>query len=206
MGVTSLNHHNIDDNAKARLFYLWRSECENQKRMICPFDWFPYSTYCYKLHLFYLLGLHSGLIKSSKKAKTHIDHLYLYYLPFCQVFISNDKYHAETVPLFMTEKQRFICGEEIKKDLNEIKHVLTSLSAEQRQQYNYKNYPPERDNSIICRLFDTFCPGWRKEASNPIKLTPELNELIMDQIENAKGAKIYERKATQEKTKIIFSE
>lgn len=26
-----LNHHNIDDNAKARLFYLWYSECENQK-------------------------------------------------------------------------------------------------------------------------------------------------------------------------------
>lgn len=84
--------------------------------------------------------------------------------------------------------------------------MLTSLSAEQRQQYNYKNSPPERDNSIICSLLDTFCPGWRKEANNPIKLTPELYKSIMEQFKKAKGVTIFERKATEEKARAILAE
>lgn len=120
------------------------------------------------------------------------------------MFISNDKYHLETASLFLAGKQKIISGEELKKYLIEIRSVLSGLSKEQKRQYDYKSYPLERSDSIICNLFDTFCPGWRKEANTPIEHTSELNEFIMDQFENAKGARIFERKATKKKLKLFF--
>ena len=45
------------------------------------------------------------------------DLMYLYYLPFCNVFVSNDRFHRKVVPEFLTPQQKFTWGFDLKEDV-----------------------------------------------------------------------------------------
>lgn len=88
----------------------------------------PYSFYCCRVRLFFILSLLNELIG----AATHeVDLQYLYYLPFTRVFASSDKFHRRTVPLFLKEGQRYWQGSELKADLKQIlKHYAATSGTE----------------------------------------------------------------------------
>ena len=62
-------------------------------------DFAPYAAYLLSVDLLFYFGLAANLI-SSQRPSNKIDIAYLYYLPFCMVFASNDNLHARTAPLF----------------------------------------------------------------------------------------------------------
>jgi hypothetical protein len=68
-------------------------------------DFAPYFHFVYSVELFFNLAIAADLI-SKERPSNKIDLAYLYYLPFCQIFTSNDNLHEKVVPLFLRDNQR----------------------------------------------------------------------------------------------------
>jgi hypothetical protein len=144
----------------------------------------PYADYVFRVDLFFYLGMASGQIAATRPSH-RIDLAYLYYLPFCTVFSSFDKFHAAIVPHFLNDdRQVFIPGAELKADLAALARHYDALPPEERAKGSatYAAYPPRTGDFLTSRLFDRFDPGWREFAANPIELTPERSKLIMESL------------------------
>jgi hypothetical protein len=125
----------------------------------------PYAAYVLKINLFFFLSMNSSLI-SKDRPSNMIDIAYLYYLPFCMVFTSNDKLHMKTAPLFMEQGQIFIKGQDLKSSLKELDEYYSKLSNEIKNQgvMKFAVYPPEEMNTLVVNLWDKFLPIWRKHC------------------------------------------
>ena len=103
----------IQDKNQSEILARWKSE--NQPSLI---QFAPYAAYVFSIDLFFYIAAGQGLI-SKERRSNKVDLSYLYYLPFCQVFVSGDKLHARTVPLFLREDQSFIKSDELKDALKQ---------------------------------------------------------------------------------------
>ncbi|MCT8335899.1 hypothetical protein NUH30_19585 [Leptospira sp. 85282-16] len=82
----------------------------------------PYAYHCFLSFLTVVIATKHGIIKNNPT--NFLDLNYIYYLPFCQVFISNDRLHKLLVPQLKRENQFFVTGEDMKKD---IKRILNDI-------------------------------------------------------------------------------
>ena len=125
-------------------------------------DFSPYPYFLWRVDRFLDIGIRSGLI-STKESKTYIDTIYLYYLPFCEVFVSGDKFHRETIPLFLKPYQRFCWGPDIKADATKLRAYYEALPADIRRtgSMSYARLPPKEGDFLVSRIFDELRPGWR---------------------------------------------
>ena len=67
------------------------------------------------------------------EANNRIDQQYLYYLSFCDVFVSHDVFHRTLAPLLLRDNQTFVPGEALKADLNKINRYFESLPEETKR-------------------------------------------------------------------------
>lgn len=168
----------VPQNYRAQIIARWKA-CGGP-----PLSEFaPYADYVFRVDLFFYLGMAAGQIAATRPSH-RIDLAYLYYLPFCNVFSSFDKFHAAIVPHFLGEDQVFIPGADLKADLAALARHYAALPAAERAKgaMTYAAYPPRTGDFLTSRLFDRFDPGWRKFAENPIEVTPERSKLIMEQL------------------------
>jgi len=75
---------------------------------------------------FFCLVIPTQLLRNVKESH-QIDLAYLYYLPFCSVFTSTDRFHAQIVPLFLNPRQTFVNGIELKEDLKKLDDYYSQL-------------------------------------------------------------------------------
>jgi len=144
----------------------------------------PYADYVFRVDLFFNLGMAAKLIPTTRPSH-RIDLAYLYYLPFCTVFSSFDRFHAAIVPHFLNhERQIFVPGSELKADLAALAGHYAALPPDERAKgaMTYAAYPPRTGDFLTSRLFDRFSPGWREFAENPIEVSPERSRQIMEQL------------------------
>jgi hypothetical protein len=123
----------------------------------------PYATYVLRVDLFFYIAMIKDLI-SSDRASNKLDIAYLYYLPFCEIFTSNDNLHAKTAPLFMEQGQIFIPGIDLKKACKEMDEYYSQFQAEieERGLISFVGSPPYIMNNTITNAWDEFCvPSWR---------------------------------------------
>lgn len=128
-------------------------------------DFAPYAAYVLKIDLFFYISLLLGF--ESKGRKSHkVDLSYLYYLPFCHAFVSNDKLHKRIAPLFMEHNQMFIFGDDLKSGLRVINDHFSKLpdNIKDLGTMKFAIYPPKTVKTIIHDCWDKFCPAWRKHA------------------------------------------
>lgn len=87
-------------------------------RLGCPplSSFAPYTAHVMSVEIFFNLAIGADLI-SRERPSNKIDIAYLYYLPFCMIFASNDGLHERTVKCFLRSDQLFLKGEELKADL-----------------------------------------------------------------------------------------
>jgi hypothetical protein len=105
----------------------------------------PYAFYCLKVFVLFL-GAYKFDLLPEKKPDDQADLEYLFYLPFCHVFSSNDKFHATLSPRLMGKDQIFLLGENLKKGIQEIE----SLPAhEETMNAKCAPIPPMPKESII---------------------------------------------------------
>jgi hypothetical protein len=69
--------------------------------------------------VFFYIAIAKSLI-SPDRPSNKVDMAYLYYLPFCQIFTSNDRLHKNSAPLFMNTRQSFLSGDDLKKGMQEL--------------------------------------------------------------------------------------
>ena len=72
----------------------------------------PYAAHLLRVDAFFALSVELGLL-SRERPSNKVDIAYLYYLPFCMVFVSNDGLHRSTAPLFLRDDQTFVWGEKL---------------------------------------------------------------------------------------------
>ena len=143
----------------------------------------PYAAHVLTVDLFFYIAVSAGLI-STGDPKNKIDTAYLYYLPFCTVFVSTDKLHRKIVPLFMESDQAFVWGEDLKADLQRLDTHYSQLTDETKAQgiVRFASYPPKENEFLTTRLWDQFLPVWRKHAETPVQQSPEQDAKLVARI------------------------
>lgn len=139
----------------------------------------PYAAHVVTVQVFFGLALSKGFI-AKERPSNQMDMAYLFYLPFCDVFVSGDKLHARTAPLFLRADQRFVRSEDLKADLAVLDtHYSAMEEVKTEGLFSLVPHPPKEGQFLAQELWDLARPDWRTDHSAPIPITPELNAAIM---------------------------
>ena len=129
----------------------------------------PYAAHFLTVEIFFQISLEASQI-SSERPSNRLDIAYLYYLPFCQVFVSPDKLHRRCAPLFLRENQTFIWGSELKSTLSVLDRHYSALPESEKEKgvMHFAPYPPTEIESIVSQVWDKYLHGWRECAKQPL--------------------------------------
>ena len=133
----------VSEEASTEIFNRW-----NRCSMLPIQDFSQYGYYCLKVYFTFWWALFSGLV--GPRATHCIDLHYLYELPFCRIFSSNDKFHKKLAPLLLTDGQIFITGTDLKSDLKRIEEYVDSVR--ERGPFPFP-YPPDWDDSFTNQVW-----------------------------------------------------
>jgi hypothetical protein len=127
-------------------------------------EYAPYTAHCLLVDVFFHVAVDKKLI-SPDRPSNRTDIAYLYYLPFAMMFVSNDKLHRRTAPLFLTEKQHFVSGDELKKDLQALDAHYSALPEAEKAQglFRLASTPPNDEAFLTTRIWKRF--GMKVEKS-----------------------------------------
>lgn len=172
----------VSDGVGRRIIARWKA----QGGPYIP-DFAPYAAYVLSVDLFFFLSLAADLI-SRKRPSNKIDLAYLYYLPFCMVFASNDKLHENTVPFFLRKDQTFVKGIELKADLKNLDEYYSALPEEIRAQgiMRFATYPPLEGDYLVSQLWDRFLPKWRAHTTQRIDMSKVKENEIIERLRHFK--------------------
>ena len=152
----------------------------------CPslLTYAPYAAYVLTVEVFFWIALEANLI-SSNRPSNRLDIAYLYYLPFCQVFVSWDKLHRRCAPLFLRENQTFIWGPKLKSALSVLNQHYCALPESEKGKgvMHFAPYPPTEIESIVSQEWDKYLYGWREYAQEP-PIQPDPNPEIVKELTN----------------------
>jgi hypothetical protein len=153
----------------------------------------PYAAFVLEIETFFHVAIAANLI-SFERNSNRTDIAYLFYLPFCQVFVSGDKLHRNTASLFFRADQEFVWGPDLKADLRCINEHFLTLPDEVRDQglFKFAHHPPKLPNSVVLDLWKHHLrPGALTEPDMTDKLNEEGNaKLVADLKAFTKGKAI----------------
>lgn len=185
-GVLSfaLDRLQIPNQFRGDIIRRWKAE--GGPRLV---DYAPYAAYVLTVEMFFSLAMGAGL-ESTERRSHKIDLAYLYYLPFCMVFVSNDRFHERTAPLFLTGEQIFIRGSDLKSDLGKLDEYYSQLPEAVREQgiMQFAFYPPIEGEFLISQLWDRLMVSdWRERAKKkPEEMPREAQERIVKELKRLK--------------------
>src|SRR5207302_11190301 len=104
----------ISPELQGRIYFRWW-QCGLEPLSVYA----PYCGHVLAVEVFTVIALSSGLI-SPDRPSNRVDLAYLFYLPFCMLFVSSDKLHQRTASLFLREDQEFVDGPSLKAALRQI--------------------------------------------------------------------------------------
>lgn len=157
-----ISEFSIDTSIVGNIFLRWE---QSEYKYINEFA--PYSFFCCRVKLIFNLVLKNELFGGVRPTNL-LDLEYLYYLPFCYVFSSNDKFHKRMIPLVIGEHHTFISGEELKADLKNLVSYRSTLS-ERKDIERTQREPPQIPTSLIYQL-------WAKYFDWPNKQKREVSD------------------------------
>ena len=91
---------NVPEEISTTIFNRWRNDCGMPPIQ----DFSQYGYYCIRVHLIFQWALFSGLV--GPRSTHYIDIHYLFELPFCRIFSSNDKFHVKFASLLKTHRAK----------------------------------------------------------------------------------------------------
>ncbi|MES2798484.1 MAG: SEC-C metal-binding domain-containing protein [Bacteroidota bacterium] len=165
-----VSEFDIDSKTASDAFLRWE---QSEKNSVAFFA--PYAFYCCRVKLLFYLILKNDFFGGVKPTNL-LDLQYLYYLPFCVVFSSNDNFHKKFVPLVIDKYQTFVIGQDLKSDLKNLVSYRSTLS-EQKDIVRTLKEPPLIYTSQTYQL-------WTKYFDFPPKYKRQTSE---KEIENAKS-------------------
>ena len=120
----------------------------------------PYAAHVLMVEMFFHIAVAAHLI-SPDRPSNRTDIAYLFYLPFCMMFVSNDNLHRDTANLFLRAEQEFVSGVDLKGDLKRLNTHFSALPAEEREKgvMRLAQHPPLEGKFLTTAL-------WRKLMSD----------------------------------------
>jgi hypothetical protein len=149
-----------------------------------PFaEYAAYIAHIVTVEVFFQIALAADLIGSAR-VSNRTDMAYLFYLPFCNVFISSDDLHRKCAHLFLRGDQTFLWGPDLKADLTRLVEHYKALPDDVKDQgiVSFAPRPPAEDDGLIAKLWDQDDDKWR-EAPKPV--LPEVVAAIEELIKTA---------------------
>lgn len=134
-----------------------------------PFSLFaPYAAFVMSLNIFYLLSVAKDLI-SGTRTSNRTDLAYLFYLPFCNVFISSDNLHRRCARHYLRQDQDFVWGLDLKQELARINKQYSGLSEVEKERgvITFARQPRFAEGSIMAGLYDRHMADWRSISKQP---------------------------------------
>lgn len=133
----------------------------------------PYTSHVLSVELFFQMAIAANLI-GTERSSNRVDIAYLFYLPFCMVFVSNDNLHRRTASHFLREDQAFIWGPDLKAALKDLVPHYKKFD-EQIGQLGLHNFapvpPPELPQNLVVQIWDRLMnPEWREVLSNRMSI------------------------------------
>jgi hypothetical protein len=115
----------------------------------------PFAAHVLTVELFFQIALAANLI-SSERASNRADVAYLFYLPFCHLFVSGDKLHQRCAPPFLKKEQDFLWGPDLKAALTTINQQLSAATEVERQQGLHKlaPRPPGDASNLVVAMWE----------------------------------------------------
>lgn len=155
----------IDERVQWKIIARWG-------RRGCPSlsSFAPYTAHIMSVDLFFNISIGADLI-SRQRPSNKIDIAYLYYLPFCMIFTSNDNLHERTAKCFLGTNQYFIKGEELKADLAKLDEHYSRFpdTVKERGVMSFASRPPH-EGFLVTTMWDyLMAPDWRR----PTEISPE---------------------------------
>ncbi len=147
----------------------------------------PYAAYVASVMMFFRVAVAADLI-SRERASNAADIAYLFYLPFCMIFTSNDHLHIKAAPLFLRSDQEFVLGTDIKADLKKLDAYYSAQPAEVLERGVMFFKLPFDDQYLTARLWRRFLPRWRPDRPSEPKMSPETEAEIMREFKAAEAA------------------
>lgn len=144
------------------------------------YEYCPYTAHVLEVEVFFRLATERGILDRNRPSD-RIDIAYLHYLPFSQVFVSYDRLHKTTVPLFLTDKQMFVLGADLKADLGLInaRHLALPEATRNAGIYSFGAMPPINGKFLTADLWDKLMsPNWRKPRERTT--TPEARTKLIE--------------------------
>jgi hypothetical protein len=143
-----------------------RAVRERWLHQVRPFVSFaPYAAFCVSVYLAAHIAQSSGMIRRDRNNPNDVE--YLLYLPFCQVFASNDNLHLELVPVLGFPRD-LVGGSLLKADLKRIADFRDALS-ERHARWNSRGFgfrpPPWRDSPTHA-AWTRYMGPWRRGGGN----------------------------------------
>jgi hypothetical protein len=75
----------------------------------------PYAHHCTRVLLLLLIGMRHRVLSARKTNRLDVE--YLFYVPFCERFVSGDKLHVQLAPMVLVEGQTFVPAREFKDEM-----------------------------------------------------------------------------------------
>ncbi len=126
----------------------------------------PYAAHLVAVEMFFRIALGAGLIGTGD-VHNRTDIAYLFYAPFCHLFVSSDALHRRCAPYFLRSDQTFEWGPDLKADLNLLMNHFAARPEEEKEQglMRFAPTPPADDHGLVAQLWDRHLSGWRDRAS-----------------------------------------
>ena len=146
-------------------------------------DFAPYTAYALTVEIFFQMALAGDLI-STERPSNRMDIAYLFYLPFCQVFISGDRLHRRCAPLFMRPDQKFVWAHDLKADLTRLNAYYLALPEAERDRgvMDFAHLPPKEGDFLVARIYDRFGDHWRNECEEVKPRDRETEKALVDEL------------------------
>ncbi|HWW15927.1 MAG TPA: hypothetical protein VN310_14800 [Candidatus Dormibacteraeota bacterium] len=143
------------------LFGRWATQGRASLRSFAPF-----AAHVVAVELFFRIALGAALIGTAD-ANNRTDIGYLFYTPFCHVFVSSDNLHRRCAPHFLRTDQSFVWGHDLKADLNRLMNIYTGRPEEEKEQglMRLAPTPPPDDHGVVAQLWDSHFGLWRQRAT-----------------------------------------
>lgn len=143
----------------------------------------PYAAYVLTVDLVFALGMSISRI-SPQKSNNMIDVSYLYYLPFCMVFVSGDKLHARLAPLFLRPDQSFAWAPELKAALRDLHEYYAPHRDEIERVglYSFASRPPLDLENAVTRLWDKSLKRWRERDTFDPDMPPPADHTLRERM------------------------
>jgi len=142
----------------------------------------PFAAHVLTVELFFQIALAANLI-SAERASNRADIAYLFYLPFCHLFVSSDKLHQRCAPVFLQKQQNFLWGPDLKGALTAINQQLSAATETERQQGLHKlaPRPPGDATNLVVEMWERHC-SMPADQTPKSAMTPETERKLVEHL------------------------